>query len=430
MMRASSRRQVGLFRRCAASAGAAALALGGLAGCGGTSGDATAGAPGVTEDTILLGSTQALSGPAAPYAAIGKAMTAYFDYLNEHGGVHGRSIELKIADDAYNPSNTASQTRKLVLQDNVFAMAASLGTPTVSAVSDFLTQNKVPNLFPTSGSRVWNQPDKHPAAFGFSPNYTIEGKVLGTYISEKFPDKTVCFFGQADDFGADGLAGLEKVVKVAQKQEYSPANTDIAPQIGALKSAGCQVTVSFTTAGFSALTLGTAARQDFKTQWVFTGSGFDIPTLEGFLKEDTIELTEGAITSAYLPVSTAADNSWIKLFKEINQDYNGNARFDFNTVYGMSVAYTVAQALERAGEDLTRDSLVDAVAKGGIRGPMLTPFQYSEDNHSGASGTQVYVARAGVLEPASPIYTTDDGDGDVVESTTPPAEAPQDGLPQ
>jgi len=222
----------------------------------------------VTDKEIVLGSTQALSGPAAPYAAIGKAMNAYFEYVNENGGVHGRSIRVEIEDDGYNPSKTASQTRKLVLDQKVFAMAASLGTPTVSSVSDFLTQNKVPNLFPTSGSRLWNQPAKHPAAFGFSPDYTVESKILGTYIAKKFPDKKVCFFGQADDFGGDGLAGLEKVVDVATKQEYSPTNTDVAPQIGALKSAGCEVTVSFTTAGFSALTLGTAARQSFKTQWV------------------------------------------------------------------------------------------------------------------------------------------------------------------
>lgn len=429
MKQVLSRPRVDRWKRAAATLCAGALGVTGLAACGSGSGAASA-VPGVTDDQILLGSTQALTGPAAPYAAIGKAMTAYFDHLNENGGVHGRRIELRIEDDGYNPSHTASQTRKLVLEDKVFAMVASLGTPTVSAVSAFLTQNGVPNLFPTSGSRVWNQPDVNPSAFGFSPNYTIEGKILGSYIAREFTGEKVCFFGQADDFGADGLAGLEKQVEVSERQEYSPTNTDVAPQIAALKSAGCEVTVAFTTAGFTALTLGTAARQDFRTQWAFTGSGFDVPTLEGFLKEDTLALTEGVITSAYLPVSTSTDNSWIQLFQEINAKYNDGARFDFNTVYGMAVAYTTAQALERAGEDLTRESLVAAIEAGGLEGPMMTPFRFSADDHSGASGTQVYVARRGVLEPASPVYTTDDTDGDVADYGGKPAKAPQNGLPE
>jgi len=401
----------------------------GLAACGGGAGGSST-SPGVTDDEIVLGSTQALTGPAAPYAAIGEAIDAYFQYVNDKGGVHGRSIRYLVEDDGYNPSHTATKTRKLVLEDKVFAMVGSLGTPTQTAVLDFLTQNKVPNLFPSSGSRSWNQPEKHPATFGFSADYTVEGKILGHYISENFPGEKVCFFGQADDVGTDGLAGIEKELEVAESQEYVPTNTNVAPQIGALKSANCEVVVAFTTAGFTALTLGTAARQDFKPQWVVTGVGSDVPTLRSLLGEGTDALTEGVVTTGFLPPSTGDDNSWIQLFKEINEEYNDGARFDFNVVYGMSVAYTTVQALLQAGEDLTREKLIEALETGDFAGPVTAPFRWSGDVHAGAAGVRAYTIKNGKLAEASPLYTTDDEDGEIVEYTQEQADAPEGGVPE
>ena len=66
-------------------------------------------------------------------------------------------------------------------------MVGALGTPTHTAVLDFLKQNKVPDLFVASGSRSWNQPTKYPTTFGWQPDYTVEGKILGDYIKKKFP---------------------------------------------------------------------------------------------------------------------------------------------------------------------------------------------------------------------------------------------------
>ena len=112
-------------------------------------------------------------------------MTAYFNFANANGGVNGRKITLKVLDDGYNPTNTATDTGQLVLQDKVFAMVGALGTPTHTAVLDFLKQNKVPDLFVSSGSRSWNQPTKYPTTFGWQPDYTVEGKILGRLHQEE-----------------------------------------------------------------------------------------------------------------------------------------------------------------------------------------------------------------------------------------------------
>jgi ABC-type branched-subunit amino acid transport system substrate-binding protein len=410
-----------------------AMTLAACSSSGGGGGGGDKSAPGVTSKSILLGTTQPLTGPAAPgYSKISAAMTAYFNFANASGGVNGRKITLKVLDDGYNPTRTATDTRQLVLQDKVFAIVGALGTPTHTAVLDFLKQNKVPDLFVSSGSRSWNQPTKYPTTFGWQPDYTVEGKILGDYIKKNFAGKKVCSFGQGDDFGRDGVAGVELTLgagSLKSKQTYTPTNTNVAPQIGALQAAGCQVVTSFTVPGFTALALGTAAKLKYQAQWVVSNVGADITTLTGFLKAATKPLLEGVVSDAYLPITTDTSNSWIKLFRTVNEKYNNNVPFDGNVEYGMALAYTTLQALKAAGKDLNRGSIVSAVQKGGFTGPGLTPFRFSKDDHSGYAGTQIVTIKAGVAVPTGPVYTTDDSNGALTEYTKQPPQAPTNGLP-
>ena len=181
--------------------------------------------------------------------------------------------------------------------------------------------------------------------------------------------------------------------------------------------------------GFTALSVGTAARLAFKPQWVVSNVGADYPTLTGFLKEATVPLLEGVVSDNYLPVSTDTDNSWIAMFREINDSHNGAAEFDGNVLYGMAVAFTTVQALQAAGPQLTREGLIAAVQKGGFTGPGRTPFRYSETDHSGFSGSQIVVVEKGVATPTGPVYVTDDTDAPLTEYTTEQPEAPANGLP-
>ncbi|MFN2616670.1 MAG: ABC transporter substrate-binding protein, partial [Thermoleophilaceae bacterium] len=132
-----------------------------VAGCGSSGGGGSK--QGVTKGSIVIGSHQPLTGPAAPgYSNISKGSTAYFDWVNAHGGVNGRKIKYKVEDDAYNPSQTTAKVRKLVLKDRVFALFDGLGTPTHLAVAKFLNQQKVPDLFVASGCNCWNDTGKLP----------------------------------------------------------------------------------------------------------------------------------------------------------------------------------------------------------------------------------------------------------------------------
>jgi ABC-type branched-subunit amino acid transport system substrate-binding protein len=403
----------------------------------------SAATPGVTDTEITIGSHQPLTGPAAPgYSKIAPAAQAMFDYINDNGGINGRKIKLKYLDDTYDPSKTVNLVHQLVLQDKVFAIVGGLGTPTHSAVLDYLNQQKVPDLFVASGAAKWGAtPDKFPYTYGYQPTYTIEGKILGQYIKQNFAGKKIGYMLQDDDFGGDFAKGLDLYVdqtKVVAREKYTPGNTNIAPQITNLKSKGAEVVLCACIPAYAALTiLGTGAAS-YHPQMVLSNVGADVPTLSGLLESFAkqggatvkgTDLIEGVLSDGYLPNSADTSNSWIQLFQKVHDKYIKSVPFDGNVEYGMSLAYLFAQAVQRAGKDLTRQGLLDAINKGGFTGPGIVPFQYSASNHSGYAGVQMVQIKSGVGQAIGTPLTTDDGSGAIQPYTTAQPAAPANGVP-
>jgi branched-chain amino acid transport system substrate-binding protein len=296
-------------------------------------------------------------------------------------------------------------------------------------VLDFLKTNRVPDLFVASGSRSWNQADKYPDTFGFNPDYTVEGKILATYVKSTLSGKKACFLGQDDDFGRDSLAGIEQVLgPVAAKQSYVVTNANVGPQMGALKAAGCEVVLLATVPGFTALSIGTAAKIGFKPQFVVSNVGSDPDTLKKALGS-AAPLLEGVVAANYLPLANDTANPWIQLFQKVNTQYNANAPFDNNTVYGMAVGYLFVQTLQAAGKDLTRDKLLAAVEKGGFTGPGLVPLRFSDKDHSGYAGEQLTKLTGGQAQFFGTAYTTDDASGPVTAYSGTAVAPPASGIP-
>src|SRR5262249_13567933 len=159
----------------------------------------------------------------------------------------------------------------------IFAFLNGLGTPTQTNVLPYLKQQKVPDLFVASGSLSWNQPDKFPNTFAVNPDYVSEGKIFGSYIKTTYAGQKICAFGQNDDFGTDGLNGLQKGLgaSVADKETYDVTQQNVLPQMTKLKTAGCQVVYMNAIPGFVALAIGTSAQIGFKPQWLASGVGTD-----------------------------------------------------------------------------------------------------------------------------------------------------------
>ena len=409
-------------------------------------GDAGGGASdvGVTEDAITIGGTFPLTGVAAPgYSEIPTGAQAYFDWVNDHGGVNGRSIEFEVKDDGYDPTKTSSLTNELVLKDQVFATVGSLGTPTHSAVVDFLNDEGVPDLFVSAGSLAWgDDPEAKPMTFGWQPDYEIEGKIIGQYVAENMPDAKVGLFLQDDDFGEDAEEGVRQFLddQVVEVQRYTSGNTDVGPQIAALQAAKPDIVLAFTTPSYTALAQLTSLKLGFTPQWYVSNVGSDAALVgsllerfsEGAVPGDMSAL-DGIMTSEYIPGVDSPDNAWVKLWQQVWDEDGSKGELTNYRIYGMSWAYTFVQALQAAGPDLTREGLVDALEQvgGDLEGPNLAPYRYSEDSHLGISGLELVKLKNGAGEPLTSVLTTDIGDAEITEDDSGQADdaPPEDGIP-
>jgi ABC-type branched-subunit amino acid transport system substrate-binding protein len=404
---------------------AAAGSMVGALGIGAMAPAVSAQAPGVTATTITIGATVPLTGAAAPgYDEIAPAMDAVFSWVNAHGGVDGRKIKYIYLDDQYNPAETATLTRKLVLQDNIFADVGSLGTPTQAAVQAFLNSQKIPQLFVESGCNCWSNP-KYPESFGWQPPYTVEGKILGSYIAAHFHGEKVGYLYQDDEFGQDFVKGLNMELPksaVVSQQTYDAATLSgpLSNQVAALKAAGAQVVAMATIPAATALTMIPAASIGFFPQYVISNVGADSPTvgplLEAFVKashgtatqvKEVAGLLNGVITDAYFAPESQVSNPWVKVETKLLKDYAPGlyAKYglDGNTGYGVGLALTFVQALQAAGKNLTRQSLISAIENSGksFVTPGFVPPSYSSSVHYGFQGAEVIKLSA----TASPAVT-------------------------
>jgi ABC-type branched-subunit amino acid transport system substrate-binding protein len=403
----------------------------------------SASAPGITATTITIGSHQPLTGPAAPgYSEIAPAAAAYFAYVNAQGGVNGRKITYKYLDDGYNPATTSSVVRQLVLQDSVYAIFNGLGTPTHLAAVSFLNAQKVPDVFVASGCNCWNAPSTYPQTFGWQLDYIREGKILGQYVKQHFAGKKIGYFYQNDEFGLDGVKGLDYEIPksmVVSRQTYVPTNVNIAPAVAALRASGAQVIVSFSIPAFTALLKLNGLKLGYTPTLVVSNVGADPITLSGLLEAfakqggatvNGNQLTAGIITDGYLPTLGNTGNSWIALFKKVHDQYDAKAPFDGNVLYGEAVAYTFVQSMLKAGRNPTRADLVNAINGGLPQGPSVAPYAYSSTDHDGITGAYIGTINNGVLVQQGSVFTTDtSATGPVTAFTGTQEPAPSSGIP-
>lgn len=413
-----------------AIAGSVALALT-LTGCSTPSSSQNGAVPGVTDDTITIGTHTPLTGPAAPgYSDVSAAALAFFEYVNDQGGVNGRKINYIVKDDGYNPANTQMVVRELVQDDQVFAIFNGIGTAPHTSVLEYLNENKVPDLFVATGSKSWNQPEKYPYTFAFNADYSVEGAALAKYASDEFPGKQVCVLGQDDDLGGFILEGVESTLSadgITHKEQYSTSNPDLTAQVGAMRDAGCEINILGTIPAFTALAMTTAARIGWDTEWFATSVGIDYTTLIGILGEDVGPDMMKQLTGVnYLP-GAYGDNDWVELFREINDKYNGGVPFNGNTVFGMSAAYLFTEALEKTGDSPTREGILDVIRSGDLVGNGVAPLSFSATNHGSYFTVGIVTVEDGVQAFNGVAYTVDDGTASRAELAQIPLSP--DGLP-
>lgn len=362
--------------------GALLCALAATAAVAGTAAAAQKGhrsTPGVTKNQIVIGGTFPLTGPAALYATIANAEQAYYAYVNAQGGVNHRKIKDIVLDDQYDPSQTVPETTKLVEQDHVFAIVGSLGTAPILATWGYLNQKKVPQVLVATGDAYWGNCVHHacdgstkPWTIGWQPDYPGEAKLYAKYILAHDPGAKIGVLYQNDAYGKNYLTGLKtglgsNASQIVDAESYNLGDSAqvIAGHMVALKAAGANTLVVFATPqatiqslvirtqlGWSPLTFvnNVSANRVFFLSAAQNGANLN-----------------GIISSSYLASQTVQPNlPGMKLAKKIIHTYAPSldqdfAAGDYNLVYGMGVAWTFVYALQHAGQNPTRKSLMDAL---------------------------------------------------------------------
>ncbi|HEX7525534.1 MAG TPA: ABC transporter substrate-binding protein [Gaiellaceae bacterium] len=340
--------------------------------------------PGVTSSSIKIGGTFPLTGPASLYKTIPAAEKAYFDYVNDHGGVNGRKIDFTILDDGYDPSKTVPLAQQLAEQNKVFAVYGSLGTAPGLATWGYLNQQKVPQVLLATGDSYWGfSAKKYPWTTGWQPDYPGEAKAYGRYIVANMPNAKIGVLFQNDAYGKNYYAGLRvglgaKKTNIVDAESYDVTNPSLTQQILALKSKGADTFVVFATPTPTITALVTAA----KVGWTPTATFINnVSANRLFLLAAAAAgaSVDGVISTTYLESSTTQTNlPGVKLATSIINQYAPSLlpsfqRGDANVMYGFGSAWTFAYALQHAGKTPTRAGLLKALKSLNTGG---NPFVY------------------------------------------------------
>jgi ABC-type branched-subunit amino acid transport system substrate-binding protein len=203
--------------------------------------------PGASGTEIKLGQTMPYSGPVSVAGAVGHASLAYFAAVNKAGGINGRQVKLLSLDDSYSPPKTVEMTRRLVGDDQVLLLYASVGTPANVAVERYLNLKKVPQIFVTTGAGRFRDPKTYPWTMGILPEYISEGRATARYILASIAAPKIAILYQNDDLGKDFRTGFrsglgDKAASlIVSEQTFEVTDPTVDSQVLAAKTSGANL---------------------------------------------------------------------------------------------------------------------------------------------------------------------------------------------
>ncbi|OUR79547.1 hypothetical protein A9Q83_03870 [Alphaproteobacteria bacterium 46_93_T64] len=342
-------------------------------------------AQGITDDKILLGSHQPLSGPVALWGVpVTNGMRMAVEEINAKGGINGRKLELIVEDTAYQQNKAAQAGDKLLKKDKVFALVGPLGTPTNMVTMPRALKKGVPNLFPLSAAKEMYEPH-HALKFSNLTPYDDQMRSAVKYFVENEGVKKIGVLYQDDDFGKNVLLGCEAQAKdmglpPVVKTNFKRGSKDFSSQIAKLKSAGVELVCLGTIIGETIGSMATAKKIGYKTKFVVSSAGY-VPENITLAKG----LTEGLYGTSQTPIPYYEDvddfvKGWMDRYKT---RFNKDAVLQ--SIAGYEVIRLFAEGARKAGKDLTAAKLAKAIE--GIKN-LKSPFggaavSFSAEDHLG-----------------------------------------------
>jgi branched-chain amino acid transport system substrate-binding protein len=324
--------------------------------------------PGASDTEIKIGNVSPYSGPFLEYGAVARAEAAYFQMINDRGGVNGRKIVFLSEDGGARKSEEL--TRKLVEADGVLLMFSSFGTEPNLAVRGYLNEKKIPQLFVQSSSAVFDDPAHFPWTMGFFATYRVEGMVYAKWILQNKPTGKIALLHGDDDAGREYAAGVREGLAdkagemIVKELSYRDSDADVEAQIAEFKKSGADVLMNMSVGKFATL----AIRSAFISEWH--------PAVQ-FIPNASLSVA-AFIEPAGLPaaagiISNARSKNWWRLealrdpgvreFVEWMNKYNSKAsQKDQNYASGYERAQVLVEVLRMCGDDLSRANVMKQAA--------------------------------------------------------------------
>ena len=366
---------------------------------------------GVTDTTVLVGCSNSFSGPLVYPGTqlVNNGLEAYIGYINDKGGVHGRKILTQYYDDGYKPQNAVANTKRLVEQDQVFAILASQGTGAVMATVKYLTQNKVPLLFPFQGVPISGQKTIFTS---FTP-YPTQSALVVTWLVKVKGFKRIGILYQDDKYGYTFRDPAKKVLekfglKLVAAESYKRGAKDLSAQVAKLRSANLDACLLVATPPPGAAFLKEAHKQGWKgTKIISSGPLTD---------EKYINLSggvgEGIWGLSLWPDPVNSNDPAVVEYREIVSKYGKDKDKTPNrySLYGYFFAKLFVEGLQKTGKNLTRESYIAALE--GVQGwesGIAPPVSFSGTNHLAQNSGFMVEVKNSVFEPISEWITLKDG---------------------
>jgi branched-chain amino acid transport system substrate-binding protein len=322
-------------------------------------------------DTLRIVSSYPQSGLTAAFSEIARGWKAYFDKVNEEGGVDfaGRTVQIEYddADDQYNPAETAANIDELVGPDGegAFAVFSVVGTANNIAIRDTLNELCVPNVFAATGSPAWGNPD-YPWLIGSSLSpYTLEAQMFAQVLEQENPQAQVAMLIQDDDYGAAYEEGFRMAIEdtdieVVAVEEYAAGASEVGAQITTLAASGADAFFN----GGTLLACPDALTQKAQNNWeaiTWTSSTCLSDTLMGLAGAAGDGTYGAANLKDPLDPQWDEDPAMVEYLDTV-RTYQPDGFRETNAVvgYGYTQAAIFVEALE-AAEEPTRLALMESV---------------------------------------------------------------------
>jgi ABC-type branched-subunit amino acid transport system substrate-binding protein len=311
---------------------------------------------GVKKDEIVIGTTLAVTGPISVCGSVGVGASAWFKRVNDAGGVNGRKIRYLVLDDAYSTQRAIGNVKRLMGQENIFAIFSGCGTATGAAVLSVAEQEPIPFLFPLAGLDGLATPPKK-NVFSILPTYDQQVTTMIDFVAKARQPRTagIVVFNLTGHEGwlksaRDKLKALD--IQVLDEQVIDPFVPDKAPSVTQMKGKAPDLLVLMDTSPDAARYLLEMQRQNWRPKAVtglYTLADESFMRAVGTLADDLV-VAPGITLPASDPAARECNEALLA--------HDRSVPASSYTMFGCMGAKVFVDALRRAGITPTRDALI------------------------------------------------------------------------